>query len=182
MKMFFHLLDVQAVTFRTALTFLLVVTCAPSAQVDRANDNGQALTGSWLGTAVATSLPLPPSPELKSLITFARDGGATETHRLFIPDSPLGPLLTTPGHGEWVRTGDNQFALTLISIYEGGPNSPLAGQVVALEKIRFRLRIDPRTGHLTGNLVDELRDLNGSILFTGTGTFDATRIPVEPLP
>jgi hypothetical protein len=182
MKTFIHLTEVRVPSFRTALAYLMLAMCAQAAQAGPGFDDGQALTGSWLGTAVATSVPLPPSPELKSLITFARDGGVTETHRLFIPDSPLGPLLTTPGHGEWARTGANQFALTLMLIYEGGPNSTSAGQVVALEKIRFKLRLDPRTGHLTGNLVDELRDLNGNVLFTGTGTFDATRIPVEPIP
>lgn len=172
-------------TARTApvgLVLVLALIPAAIAQTVPGSQDDQGLTGSWFGTAVATSVPLPPSPELLSLVTFTRDGGVVETRRLFIPDSPLGPLLATPGHGSWVRTGANQFAVTLIAIYEGGPTSPSVGVVVAVEKIRFKLRLDPNNGHLTGTLLDELRDTKGNVLFVGTGRFDATRITVEPLP
>jgi hypothetical protein len=44
----------------------------------RAADDGPRLTGSWFGTATATSVPLPP---LKDLITFTSDGNVIEAHR-----------------------------------------------------------------------------------------------------
>jgi hypothetical protein len=114
-----------------------------------------------------------------------RDGNALEAHRPFLPASisPIGPLLLTAGHGAWTRTGDHQFAVTLVIIYEGAPDHPtLSGQVAALEKVRFQITHDPRSDTLTGKLVDEIRDPSGNLIFSGPGTFDATRIAVEPLP
>jgi hypothetical protein len=146
----------------------------------RAADDGQHLAGSWFGTATATSVPLPP---LRDLITFTSDGNVIEAHRQFLAESPLGPLLATPGHGSWVKTGTNEFAATLLIIYEGAEGHPTAsGQVLATEKVRFKLRLGPERGELSGTLVDEIRDTSGALIFEGPGTFEATRIAVEPLP
>jgi hypothetical protein len=158
-----------------ALAALLALVGTPGAA-----DDGQRLTGSWLGTATATSVPLPP---LKTLITFTSDGNVIEGHRLFLSESPLGPLLATPGHGSWEKTGASEFAATLMIIYEGAETHPTAsGQVLAIEKVRFNLRLGPDRDELSGTLVDEIRDTSGALIFEGPGTFEATRIAVEPLP
>jgi hypothetical protein len=146
------------------------------------DDGERGFVGSWLGTATATTVPLPP---LTTMLTFTRDGNVIEAHRPYLPPSisPLGPLLLTAGHGAWVRTGDHHFAVTIILFYEGAPDNPtLAGQEALVEKVRFKIAFDPRGDSLTGNLVDELRDPAGNLVFSGPGTFSATRIVAEPLP
>jgi hypothetical protein len=167
----------RQVVLAAGLTAFLVLTAAvgaPSAADD------QRLTGSWFGTATATSVPLPP---LKDLVTFTVDGNVVEAHRLFLADSPLGPLLATPGHGTWAKTGTNEFAATLMIIYEGAEKHPTAaGQVLATEKVRFKLHLRPNRNELSGTLVDEIRDTSGTVVFEGPGVYEATRIAVEPLP
>ena len=138
--------------------------------------------GSWFGTATATAVPLPP---LQTLLTFTSDGNVVEAHRPFLPGSlsPLGPLLLTAGHGAWVRTGRREFAVTTMLIYEGtSDNATYAGQVALIEKVRFKITLDPQRDSLSGTLVDELRDPAGNLVFSGPGTFAATRIVAEPLP
>jgi hypothetical protein len=140
----------------------------------------QHLVGSWFGTAVATTVPLPP---LRDFITFTSDGTAIESHRQYLADTPWGPLLVMPGHGAWERTGDHEFAVTLMLMYQGAPNHPTApGTVLAIETIRMRLTVDRQGDRLSGTLLDEIRDLDGAVLFLGPGTYEAVRIRVVPLP
>jgi hypothetical protein len=150
-----------------------------SAQPD---DADAGFVGSWMGTATATSVPLPP---LTTMLTFTRDGNVLEGHRPFLPAnlSPIGPLVLSPGHGAWIRTGLHEFAVTIKIIYEGTADNPAsAGQVAALETVRFKIAYDPRTDTLSGNLLDDIRDPSGNPIFSGPGTFSATRIVVDPLP
>ncbi|MFZ1803925.1 MAG: hypothetical protein WAU05_08370, partial [Nitrospira sp.] len=58
----------------------------------------RAPTGSWKGVLRSTTEQRPP---LTTLLTFSADGNLVESRRLYLPESPLGPLLATPGHGEW---------------------------------------------------------------------------------
>ena len=141
-------------------------------------NNDRRLIGSWSGLATPATLPLPP---VRTFLTFTSDGTVLEAHRLYIADSPLGELILTPGHGSWERTGNNEFAVTLMLLYEGGPNNPTSrGVVLFEEKLRLKLRLT-RQNHLSGEVLDELRDTNGNVVFLGPGTFEATQISVEPL-
>lgn len=47
MKAFLQLINVNVPAFRMALAFLMLVTCAQSAQAGAEIDYGQALAGSW---------------------------------------------------------------------------------------------------------------------------------------
>jgi hypothetical protein len=162
-----------------AIALALASWDAPRAQADEGEGG---FVGSWMGTATATGVPLPP---LLTMLTFTGDGNVIEAHRPFLPPaiSPVGPLLVTAGHGAWARTGDHQFAVTIALLYEGTADNPtFSGQVALLEKVRFKIAYDPQSDTLSGNLVDELRDPGGNLVFSGPGTFTATRIGVEPLP
>jgi hypothetical protein len=155
-----------------------VALLAIASHVD-AKDN-QHLIGSWFGTAVATTVPLPP---VRDLIIFTSDGTVVETQRLYLHDTPWGPLLRTAGHGAWERTGNREFAVTLMVMYQGAPNHPTApGDVLAIETVRMRLTLDEQGNRLSGALLDEIRDLDGAVIFLGPGTYEAVRIAVVPLP
>ena len=120
---------------------------------------------------------------VKDLITFARGGTLVESQRLYLKDTPWGSLLRTPGHGEWRRTCERTFAVTLLVIYQGAPDHPtIAGEVFAVEKVRMRLNLAPNSNQLAGTVFGEIRDTTGAIIFAGPGTYKATRIGVEPLP
>lgn len=88
---------------RLTLTYLMATAVAAVVLTSTASfsqSNAAHLVGSWKGAAVPTS---PPGLEpFTTLITFTSDGSAIETRRLFVPASPLGSLLETPGHGSWV--------------------------------------------------------------------------------
>ena len=65
-------------------------------------DGTQDIVGSWSATVTATD---PPLGSFASLLSFHSDGTLTESRRLFLADSPFGPLLETGGHGAWKRSG-----------------------------------------------------------------------------
>lgn len=138
------------------------------------------LVGSWIGTATASSIP---SGTLKNLMTFTSDGSVVETRRLFLAESLSGEIVGTPGHGTWISTGNNEFAATILVLFEGGPNHPTSkGVIMAIEKVRFKLKLNGEGNRLTGTILDEVRDTNGNIIFDAPGNIEASRIPVEPLP
>jgi len=162
---------------RVALTGLLIafLSTTPTVKAQGVKD----LTGSWIGTAVSTTVPLPP---LKTLMTFTSEGTVIESRRLYLANSPLGPLLATPGHGAWEKTGAKEYAITIILIYEGAANHPTSpGEVLGQEKVRMKLTLSQDGTRLAGSLLVEIRDVNDNIVFVGPGTFEATRIKVEPL-
>jgi len=163
----------------TALALMTAGAAPATARGDTDDDDDDnGVVGSWLGTATATTVPLPP---LATMLTFNSDGTATEAHRPFLSDSPLGPLVLTAGHGAWISTGHRTVSVKLLLIYEGAPNHPTAaGQVLALETVRFKLTVSGKGQKLTGTLVDEIRDNDGNVVFVGPGTFTATRIVAEP--
>ena len=106
--------------------------CLSLARAEDAPGRLQSLEGSWIATAVATGVPLPP---LQTLMTFQREGTVIESRRLYVPASPLGPVLSTPGHGEWIRTANGQFAVTSVLFYQAAPNVPTAdGTLLGTEK------------------------------------------------
>jgi hypothetical protein len=143
-------------------------------------ESGPGLTGSWLGRIVPTSVPIPPTTDL---ITFMRDGTVIESQRPYLADTPWGPLLRTSAHGEWERIGNRDFAVTVMLIYQGAPDHPTTpGEVLAIEKARMKLTLDQHGNHFSGTLLDEIRDVSGNVIFLGVGTYEATRIAVEPLP
>jgi hypothetical protein len=140
----------------------------------------QHLEGSWIATATATGAPLPP---LRTLLTFHREGTVVESRRLYLPVSPLGPLLATPGHGEWVRTANGEFAATTVLFYQRAPGAPAAdGTVIGTEKVRFRLLLSSDAKRFAGNVLVEIRDSAGAIVFSGPGVIEGTRIAADPLP
>ncbi len=137
--------------------------------------DAQHLEGSWKAVVTATDPPL--LPPLKVLLTFTRDGGVVETRRLYNPESPFGPLLFTPGHGAWERTADDQFAATVVDFFQAAPNNPAAdGTVLGEEEVRYRVTLDPAGENLNGQLIGEIKDSEGNVVFTFSANVRATRI------
>jgi hypothetical protein len=140
----------------------------------------RAPTGSWEGIARATTVPLPP---LTTLFTFGADGNLVESRRLYLPQSPLGPLVATPGHGEWRRSKNGGFDATIVLLYQGAPDHPTSsGVVIGKEKVLYRFQLINGGEQLRGTILVEIQDAAGNVVFSGPGTIEATRIRAEPLP
>ncbi|MHC9062813.1 hypothetical protein ACYX34_09010 [Nitrospira sp. CMX1] len=137
-------------------------------------------TGSWEGVARSTTASLPP---LTTLLTFGADGNLVESRRLYLPESPLGPLLATTGHGEWRRSKNGGFEATIVLLYQGAPDHPTSpGIVIGKEKVRYQFQLIRGGEQLQGTILVEIQDAAGNIVFSGPSTIDATRIWSAPLP
>ena len=140
----------------------------------------RAPTGSWKGVARFTTEQRPP---LTTLFTFGADGNLVESRRLYLSQSPLGPLLATPGHGEWRRSKSGGFDATIVLLYQGAPEHPTSpGVVIGREKVRYKFQLVNGGQQLQGTILVEIQDAAGNIVFSGPGTIEATRIRTEPLP
>ena len=145
-----------------------------------ADEGEQRLDGSWSVTVTATSPPLAP---FSSLMTFTRGGGVVESRRLYLPDSPFGPLLETPGHGEWVRTGSREFTIGFTFLLQGAPdNLGAAGDLLGTDNIMMRIKLAASGETFNGEFRSEIRDLDDNLVFVAEGDVDASRIRTQPCP
>jgi hypothetical protein len=140
----------------------------------------RAPTGSWKGVLRPTTEQRPP---LTTLLTFTADGNLVESRRLYLPESPLGPLLATPGHGEWRRSKTGGFDATIVVLYQGAPEHPTSpGIVIGREKVRYKLQLVNGAQQLQGTILIDVQDAEGNVVSSDSGTIEATRIRPEPLP
>ena len=134
------------------------------------DSNTARLVGSWKGAVAPTSPPgLQP---FTSLITFTSDGSVIETRRLFVPASPLGPLLETPGHGAWEQVDEQEFDIHFVFLLQGA----VSGVDIGTDNVHLRLRLDSRGEILSGTFDSTIKDTSGNPIFTASGTFRATPI------
>ena len=103
------------------------------------------------------------------------EGGVfTESRRYYIPETPLGPLLETSGHGAWKRTGSRSYAAFFRFLLQQAP--PSAGAPLGTDNIRLAVRLDRGGDAYTGTFESNIRDLSGAVVFTARGTVAGERI------
>ena len=158
------------------ILMMLALTTAIAAQITLAGTQSsrgdglaaakksRTVTGSWRVNAM-------PAPEagvlpLMSLATFTRDGG--------IVDSSMPGQ--SSGHGQWVKTGNEEFAVTFIHLL-----FDVTGQFTGTVKVRASLTVDGEGNELSGPFKTDIFDASGNPLFSFEGTVHGTRISVEPL-
>ncbi len=135
------------------------------------NKRDQDLTGGW--TTTATPPPESGAPSFKLLFTFTADGNllATGTGGDF-------PALGNPCHGVWTKTGEHTFAVTYLCL---DFDSTL--QFTGVDKIRGALKINKKTGQLTGQLDLTHYDPNDNLIFSACcAALQGSRLQVEQLP
>jgi hypothetical protein len=146
----------------------LVATAGPA----RA-DGGQEIVGSWSATVTATD---PPLGSFASLLSFHGDGTLTESRRLFLADSPFGPVLESGGHGAWKRTGPGRYDASFRFLLQQAP--PSAGAPVGVDAVTLELETNG-TSDLGGTFSSTIKDTEGHDLFTARGTVVGQRIEVD---
>ncbi len=162
-----------------AIAVLLGVTGARS-QIKAPRGESQRLEGSWKFNVEVQGLPASFPLGYTSLITFDSGGGAVQT--AWVPPGTFAPSVVAgvspwTGHGEWVRTGNRQFAITVLI-----PRFDNAGNFVGLAKSRASIRLDETEREASGHFNGDILDASGNVVLTGFGgTVEATRIAVEPL-
>ena len=147
----------------------LVATAGPA----RA-DGTQEIVGSWFATVIATD---PPLGSFASMLSFHGDGTLTESRRLFLADSPFGPVLETGGHGAWKRTGLGRYDAFFRFLLQQAP--PSAGAPVGTDDVTLQLEVTPRTGVIRGNFSSTIKNTEGQAVFTAIGTVVAERMEVK---
>ena len=125
--------------------------------------NQEKLLGSW-NVAVST----PQQGTFPALLTFTADGSVIGA------ESP-NPFESS-GHGNWVSRASDQVAYTLVALF-GSQEGKNTGKL----KVVGTLQYDTGTASWQGPFKIEVVDASGQVSFADRGTFNLTRIAVEPL-
>lgn len=159
----------------SAWVFILSLTFSPTGF---AAGDEQHLRGSWHATVIAETPPgIAP---FSSLQTFIPSGEVIESRRMYLAETPFGPLLESVGHGQWLRTGNREFTVVFSFLMQGAPNNPMhAGQTIGTDNIKLQIRMNHAGDHFSGSFVSKIKDLNGQVLFSATGAVEGVPIRVD---
>ena len=145
--------------FAAALAFVAFGAPLPTA-------NTQTLAGAWNTTIVFDdpSLPGCTTPGLDT-----SDGGIVAQGC---------DVSYSPGYGQWRRIGHSEFAVTFIGVVFG----PAGTGITNTYKVRATLHMSQDGQTSSGPFLTEVFALDGTLLFSATGTVNRQRVAVEPLP
>jgi hypothetical protein len=163
----------------------------------RADEGNGNIVGTWINTATVNTPPGAPPFVFTELATFNLGGTFLDTFALdhdsanpFVPP-PLAVDFSDK-LGTWKQVGDsNQFAVTFKEFLFAGPDTPTAvygpilfpGQNVGMATVEAVVTLHTGAGGdtLTGPFTFQLTNLQGTVLFAGSGTVSATRLQIQPL-
>lgn len=157
--------------FAIALTLCWLVIGSLTATPSFSQQSNPArLLGSWK----AQVTPITPAglDPFADLLTFTSDGSVIEARRLFVPNTPFGALLETPGHGAWIRTAEGKYDIHFTFLLQGYND----GSDVGTDNVHLLVSLDSTGKILSGSFESTVKDPSGNPLFTATGTFSATPI------
>jgi len=152
----------------TLIFFLLLaltpMVCAQAGPFD------QSLKGAWNVTIDFGGL----IPTCSAPAVNMRDGGVVAN---------ACALNESPGYGQWVRTGNHEFAVTFVGLeYDlDGTMTGTPGASSGSYKVRASVRLSDNSNEFNGPFTTDIFDLNGNVIFTVSGTITGKRIEVEPL-
>jgi hypothetical protein len=125
---------------------------------------GPGLTGAWNVTIVLEDgTTLCTAPGLNTA-----DGGVV-TQGCTVNESP--------GYGQWQRIGGQLFAVTFVGVNFASPGGEIAGTY----KVRATVGLSHDKQTFSGPFQTDIFALNGTLLFSATGTVTGQRIGIEPL-
>lgn len=144
------------------------------APADLAIGASQAIVGSWYLTVTSETSPLP----FRAMVTLGEGGGVVASAQgdILLQAPPGVPPLATAAHGAWLRTSNREFLFTFRQIFYNSDGSYAGGA-----KIRNAGTLDAFANHMSGQLIVQYYDAGDQVVFTGTGSFTASRIVAESL-
>ena len=143
----------------------VAVIAAQSVSDNNNGGGGQRLEGVFLVNVTFDAGGPPPSMLIRQ---FTPNGGVV---------GPQASLLGGIVCGEWVRTGDHQFAFTNVS-FNYAPSGPVSGTLKAVGS----LRLNNEGNEFTGRFRVQSFDLTGNLLTSFTASAHGKRIQVEQFP
>jgi hypothetical protein len=180
----------------TACLVLSLLALMSNSYVEAANDN---IAGMWIVTVTVKTPPGAPAFVFTDLIAFNSGGTLTTVSSTFNAHTSENALLpttalqvdTSDGYGAWRSQGDDsgQFALTFSRFLFAGANTSSAygpfilGQYIGINTVEAvgTLQTSESGDSLVGSFTNQFVNLNGQIVFAGSGTFSATRFKIKPL-
>ena len=159
-----------------ALPFLIPVQKAQADNEDSERGaNPQALLGTWIAQVSLDPHTVPPGTPMNilnftSLDTYDAGGGYVQSNNGPGAGQP-------PGQGNWVRTGQRQYAATELRL-----GFDAAHNFTGLNKIRTSLTLSESGDEFTASIQTDIFLPNGTLLpIHPAGTSHGTRVPIEPL-
>lgn len=148
-----------------ALIIMGMMATMASAQSD--HQKSEDITGSWEG--VVTNLSGGPPP-FRVLMTFTGVGG-------FVGSGDGDDSVGSPQYGVWERTGRRRFALTFRQLFSNSDGSSNGSG-----RVRQTIIVSKSGDKWSGPFKVEIFAPDGTLMFSGDGTAQASRIQSEPLP
>jgi hypothetical protein len=153
------------------IAILLLLTAVTGIGYGQSGSSEQNLAGAWNATIdFGGVIPACSAPALNT-----RDGGVV-SNACFANESP--------GYGQWVRTGNHEFAITFVGLEYGvdaNTGALLGTSTTGTYKVRANVSLADDAEEFTGPFKTEIFDLNGNLQFTVDGTVTGKRVVVEPL-
>ena len=175
-KLRFVLPLVAVVLLSIHVSFACGQTTGPVKFFDEAPtlSSSDAIVGAWYLTVTSETAPA----AFKGAITFSDGGGLVASGQgdVLLNPPPGVPPVATAGHGAWIRTANQEYLFTFRQIFYNADGSYAGGA-----KIRNSAQLNKPGNEMTGQLIVDYYNENDEVVFTGTGTFTATRIVAEPL-
>ncbi|HEU5232311.1 MAG TPA: hypothetical protein VFU50_05600 [Terriglobales bacterium] len=164
----------RATRFTLCVVVLAICGFVVSSLISRPSFSQESTPGRLAGSWKASVTPISPPglDPFTDLLTFTPDGSVIESRRLFVPATPFGALLETPGHGAWRRTGEAQFDIHFTFLLQGATD----GKDIGTDNVHLQVSLDSAGTLLSGMFESTVKDPSGNALFTATGTFSATPI------
>ena len=135
-----------------AVTALVLTATLSRAESDRDQSEHNQLAGTWV------SAPQPGN--LSALVSYMADGRAIFSRPITVAP-PSGVELVSTGHGEWIRTGHNEFASTVLFI-RSGPSVEFTGFV----KLTSTIKLNHNSDQLTATSTTYIFGADGNLLFS----------------
>lgn len=178
---------------------LIVASLFISMPKSHGQGTSHSIARTWIVTVTVNTPPGAPPFVFTDLIAFHSGGTLTAASSAFNEHTSENPFLPPPlvvdtseGYGAWKSEGDdsNQIGITFRRFLFAGANTSTAlygsffpGQNVGLNTVEAigTLHTDKDGDSLTGSFTNQFVNLGGHPVFTGNGTFTATRLKIEPL-
>jgi hypothetical protein len=180
----------------TAFILVPLLALIPSWHVNAAN---HGIAGTWTVTVTVNTPPGAPPFVFTDVIAFNSGGTLTGASSAFNAHTSENPFLPAPfvvdtsdAYGTWSPEGDdsNQFGLTFRRFLFAGANTSTTlygpffpGQNVGVNTVEAvgTFHTGKNGDSLMGSFTNQFVNLNGEVVFAGSGTFAATRLGIEPL-
>ena len=129
---------------------------------------GQQLEGTWI-TTVSRESGTPGLPLVfTSLNTFLPGGALLET--------TAASMTRSPGHGQWLRTGDRQFTTTFVFF-----RFDAMGAFIGTQRVTRNIRLNERLDEYRAVNFVEIFDAAGTLTMTDRATETAMRLRLGEL-